>query len=357
MSRTTFCGTYEYMAPEMALEKSYDYRIDIWALGVLLYELVHGKAPFPAESLKVMKEKINKGSYEINNKCSSALKDLIVDLLQFVPEKRLSIQSIQNHPWVKQCQNLTHNSNGLIEEIIQASQGVKDKKLEPKKHGYQRSMGNMNNYSEVPKNKSNFMETDTYFKMKQNFLGNGGESELEHPKTVEVKKHKRNVTQPYHKLTQGCEDDYDKFNLKKAQMLIGSMKTEADTPQAAHHEQKQPSIVPKFKKKCKTQGEEDFSRFEAQYSMKKPYDYESPESRKKRAMQTETGPLISGYTSHLRNYSSGQLKENDPANLFSLNREKVKKRPKAQEKGSSKMKRIEEKFLEISAKLMNKERG
>jgi serine/threonine protein kinase len=91
MSRTTFCGTYEYMAPEMALEKSYDYRIDIWALGVLLYELVHGKAPFPAESLKVMKEKINKGSYEINNKCSSALKDLIVDLLQFVPEKRLSI--------------------------------------------------------------------------------------------------------------------------------------------------------------------------------------------------------------------------------------------------------------------------
>jgi serine/threonine protein kinase len=36
------------MAPEMVLEKSYDYRIDIWALGVLLFELVHGKAPFQA---------------------------------------------------------------------------------------------------------------------------------------------------------------------------------------------------------------------------------------------------------------------------------------------------------------------
>jgi serine/threonine protein kinase len=47
-ARNTFCGTYEYMAPEMVLESSYDYRIDIWALGVLLYELVHGKAPFPA---------------------------------------------------------------------------------------------------------------------------------------------------------------------------------------------------------------------------------------------------------------------------------------------------------------------
>jgi serine/threonine protein kinase len=43
------------MAPEMALEKKYDYRIDIWALGVLLYELVHGRAPFQAESLKIIK--------------------------------------------------------------------------------------------------------------------------------------------------------------------------------------------------------------------------------------------------------------------------------------------------------------
>lgn len=40
------------MAPEMVLEKTYDYKIDIWALGVLLYELIHGKAPFQAQNLK-----------------------------------------------------------------------------------------------------------------------------------------------------------------------------------------------------------------------------------------------------------------------------------------------------------------
>ena len=61
--RTTFCGTYEYMAPEMVLEKTYDYRIDIWALGVLLYELVHGRAPFQAANLKEMKENIKIGGY------------------------------------------------------------------------------------------------------------------------------------------------------------------------------------------------------------------------------------------------------------------------------------------------------
>lgn len=44
--KNIFCGTYEYMAPEMIQGKSYDYRVDIWALGILLYELLHGNAPF-----------------------------------------------------------------------------------------------------------------------------------------------------------------------------------------------------------------------------------------------------------------------------------------------------------------------
>ena len=34
---STFCGTYQYMAPEMIFEHSYDHKVDIWALGVLLY--------------------------------------------------------------------------------------------------------------------------------------------------------------------------------------------------------------------------------------------------------------------------------------------------------------------------------
>lgn len=50
-SRSTFCGTYEYMAPEMLFHGNYDYRIDIWALGVLLYEMVHGHAPFRGDSV------------------------------------------------------------------------------------------------------------------------------------------------------------------------------------------------------------------------------------------------------------------------------------------------------------------
>jgi len=44
--RKTFCGTYEYMAPEIVKETPYDKSVDIWSLGILLYELLHGYSPF-----------------------------------------------------------------------------------------------------------------------------------------------------------------------------------------------------------------------------------------------------------------------------------------------------------------------
>jgi tRNA A-37 threonylcarbamoyl transferase component Bud32 len=44
--RKTFFGTYEYMAPEIIEGSSYNSSVDIWALGILLYELLHGYSPF-----------------------------------------------------------------------------------------------------------------------------------------------------------------------------------------------------------------------------------------------------------------------------------------------------------------------
>ena len=45
-NRVTFCGTYEYMAPEIVNELPYNNSIDIWSTGVLLYELIHGYSTF-----------------------------------------------------------------------------------------------------------------------------------------------------------------------------------------------------------------------------------------------------------------------------------------------------------------------
>ena len=48
----SICGTYEYMAPEILFNKVYDYKIDLWSLGILLYELLHGIPPYEGRSYK-----------------------------------------------------------------------------------------------------------------------------------------------------------------------------------------------------------------------------------------------------------------------------------------------------------------
>lgn len=42
----SFCGTAEYLAPEMLIGNGHDYTVDWWALGILLYEMLVGIPPF-----------------------------------------------------------------------------------------------------------------------------------------------------------------------------------------------------------------------------------------------------------------------------------------------------------------------
>lgn len=44
--RDTFCGTLDYASPEILCGNYYDYGVDIWALGVLAYELCAGITPY-----------------------------------------------------------------------------------------------------------------------------------------------------------------------------------------------------------------------------------------------------------------------------------------------------------------------
>ncbi|KAJ5199317.1 hypothetical protein N7472_004521 [Penicillium cf. griseofulvum] len=105
--RLTKCGTLDYLPPEMADPKRcntpYDEKVDLWALGVLMYEFLVGRAPFE-DTPAMTQKRIAKGDMTIPSFVSVEAKDLIEKLLVLDSEKRISLENIRKHPWImKHC--------------------------------------------------------------------------------------------------------------------------------------------------------------------------------------------------------------------------------------------------------------
>ncbi|TLS28138.1 hypothetical protein PpBr36_01989 [Pyricularia pennisetigena] len=81
--RTTFCGTLDYLPPEMIKPRtpdcSYDHRVDLWALGVLTYELLVGEAPFEDTPARTHK-RITRRDMKVPSFVSREARDLIVKI-------------------------------------------------------------------------------------------------------------------------------------------------------------------------------------------------------------------------------------------------------------------------------------
>lgn len=99
--RQTVCGTYEYMAPEILFKKQQDTGIDVWALGILLYELLHNKAPFSGRSLVEVSKKIASKSIEFSSKVPQDAKDLVISILKLNPKERPTIPQLLKSAFVQ----------------------------------------------------------------------------------------------------------------------------------------------------------------------------------------------------------------------------------------------------------------
>ena len=96
---STFCGTDEYLAPEIILNVPYNESVDIWALGVLIYEMLTGWAPWQERNRKKLFDNILYNPLDLSHpNFSASARDLLKRMLEKIPEDRLKLPAeIKKH--------------------------------------------------------------------------------------------------------------------------------------------------------------------------------------------------------------------------------------------------------------------
>jgi serine/threonine protein kinase len=100
--RKTFCGTPEYIAPEMLMKKGHDTRVDIWSIGILMFELLAGYSPFVAKTNQELYQNIKRLKIQWPKDMPPLAKNLISKILKINPLERPTFDEILNHQWFKQ---------------------------------------------------------------------------------------------------------------------------------------------------------------------------------------------------------------------------------------------------------------
>lgn len=100
-SCSSFCGTLEYMAPEVIKKNRYGKAADWWSVGILLYDMLCGQPPFRHANDAQLYERILVGKLVIPKYFTNQCESLVRGLLQRDIKKRFTVEKIKSHPFFK----------------------------------------------------------------------------------------------------------------------------------------------------------------------------------------------------------------------------------------------------------------
>ena len=108
--RKTVCGTPIYLAPEIIKEEGHDEKVDIWCIGVLLFELTTGNVPFQGNDIDTLKDNILHLRIVWPKDINIDAKNLIKKILKLDPGSRISLEEMLQHPFfTKHFPNAVNN--------------------------------------------------------------------------------------------------------------------------------------------------------------------------------------------------------------------------------------------------------
>ncbi|XP_056606137.1 serine/threonine-protein kinase N2 isoform X1 [Triplophysa dalaica] len=103
---STFCGTPEFLAPEVLTETSYTRAVDWWGLGVLIFEMLVGESPFPGDDEEEVFDSIVNDEVRYPRFLSTEAISIMRRLLRRNPERRLGAgerdaEEVKRHPFFR----------------------------------------------------------------------------------------------------------------------------------------------------------------------------------------------------------------------------------------------------------------